>query len=253
MKKSFSLLSIFLYLFLIAPHAHAAGITRVQFVHDYIATSGVAASFASNVTAGDLVVVLYSANVAANPTVTDGLGSTWHCFGQKVVSGSGDTFQNLCYTLSSNGGGKNITLTDASASDMGFTAIDYNGIGTWTVDSSLPSGIYTDGSTLSLSTFTPTTSTWSTGGANDVIVNGYGNEDEAFGTITATSPFSLVQSDPVHTDAQSDRINVGAQTNQTASFSVTSSVTFWGIYTAAFTLSSSGTTPVFNFWQFFGF
>ena len=219
----------------VAASGHTA--TRVNFKHQYSATSGTGISLGFAVSAGDLLVIQMAggSGTLGTDTVSDSINGSWTCLSSQTYN-SGKHIQ-LCYFLSSGAGTPTVTPTYAGVGDFGWTVIAYHQTaGSWSLDSSLTSGSFKDGSTVSTTT-TPTTDTWSTGGSYDVIIGTYGEESTSLTVLTAGTNFTLVQADTNHNDAQEEWIGATAQTNQTASFTQSPTNATWGLYLAAFTLS----------------
>lgn len=225
-------------------------ITRVQFKHQYLASSGTGYAFTSNNTAGNLLVLYVSSSwnggAAQDFTVSDTAGNTWVKFNPKLFKASTGEIQ-VFYVLSCIGGANTVTVTQPanSAGDMGWTAIEYNASGgaTWAVDATLTAGSSFDGSTVA-GTTSFRTNAWSTAGGTNVILMGLADEQNTQAThTTVPANFSEINFDNTHVDAQAEWLDATAQTNVQSGWDVATSCDTYGLYVVAFTATATGTTP----------
>lgn len=227
--------------------ADATTITRKQYLHQYVATSGTGYAFGSNVTSGDLIVVYASGQdteVVASTTysISDSLGNIYTKLPtiDNGATGYNDVSLQAFYTLSSKGGADTITVSDVNITDLGFTAVEYNG-DTWTYDTSTSTF-----AAYLINKYPIKSPTWSTK-SNDAIDCVYANEDyNLLGSPYYISPFSLIQYDSGHYDAQEELLGTTTQTNNTCSFYTTNTTSSYGyvlgMYAFNSTTTSSGTT-----------
>lgn len=216
-------------------------ITRAQALHVYPATSGTGVAFGSNNVLGNLLIVCCHGSGTATFTVSDTQGNAWTHL--TLVSNTVGTAvaSRIAYCLSCKAGANSVTATSANA-DLGFEALEYNaGSGkTWGFD--VESVKSAAGATLS-----PTTNAWSTSGSEDIIVAAFGDE-EISNTVTAGTNFTLIEYESGQIEAQEQWLGAGVQTNQTASFTLSTTPSGkWVITLAAFkALSSTNTDPPFG-------
>lgn len=205
-------------------------------VHIYLYGSGGNIVYGSNTTAGNLLFCKASSSDATALTVTspDSAGNTWSSFTGRTAQ-SGGVGMRIFYVLSAVGGADTVHINGGS--DMGVTCFEYNASGgaTWSVDSSLSSGSFFDGSTVSATT-NIRTSAWSTAGADDLIYMQYADETNTQAThTTVPANFTEIQWDNGHVDADAVWVDAAAQTSLQSGWDVASSVSTYGLYVVAFT------------------
>lgn len=109
-------------------------ITRVQYKHQYVATSGTGYAFTSNNTAGNFIVVgvsgAASTDTAANFTISDSQGNSYTAL---TISPQpayiGYAIARIFYAYNIKAGANSVAVSIANSSqDLGFTAVEYSGI-----------------------------------------------------------------------------------------------------------------------------
>lgn len=196
-------------------------ITRIQFLHQYQATSGTAYPFTSNNTAGNFIIIAVSgiwSSMSATPyAVSDSQGNTYSPLtANQVGAGGNSTALQLFYSPNIKAGANSITVTAASTyGDIGFTAVEYSGIKTSSpLDvESTPVNSSTTTTTITSNSFSPT--------AGSLIFAAYANEAGMPGTITGTG-ITIIQTDNGHYDSQGENLSASAG-SQTVSFNLANS------------------------------
>jgi hypothetical protein len=119
----------------------------------------------------------------------------------------------LCYNLSVTGGATGITITCAACSDMGGTAMEYSGC------SCAFDNVGTAGNkSITSTTTSPTSNSFTPAGAGELIIVNYADESTST-TPSAVSPYTLINADASHVDAQEQDLS-GAAGAQTAGFTL---------------------------------
>ena len=227
-------LSFIVFLLTVCPEAWAS-MSRVQFLHQYPATSGTGYAFGSNNTAGNLLIAVASASGTTSFTFSDSLGNSW----THLTAMTSPLTINIAYVLNAKGGANSVTLTSAG-SDLGFTVVEVNATGgaTWAIDSSLTSGSTTAGT----STNSPRSNNYSTAGSDDYIFMAWGDENADMTITSETQSFTLINHEVNHADAQFQWLDAGPQTSISSGFNGSTTDDQWGLYIVAFTASGGGAT-----------
>lgn len=213
-----------------------AAISQTQFQHLY---AGNSLAYGSANTAGCLLIAKTSQSGNTNITISDTNGNTWVALPQLNFQSNTDAMR-LFYVLSANAGANTVSVFGGS--DQGITIAEYCEAGsTWQVDASLTNGSSFDGSTTGATT-SPRTNAWSTSGSNDVIFMSYADENNTQATHT-TSPAGFVEQqwDNSHVDGDAVWLNASAQTSIQSGWDVSTSMSTYGLYVAAFTATGSAT------------
>lgn len=226
-------------------------VTRVQFVHQYPATSGGSGgegNFPSNNTAGNLIVVKVSAGrggAVTNFNVSDTLGNVYSSL--PFLQFNGSKAIQIFYVLSCLGGANRISVSfNISAGDLGWTAVEYsNGISaTWLLDSNLPNGSSFDGSSIS-NTPLARTNSWNVSAG--VLFMGYADENTTQASHTPQpANFNEIQWDNGHIDGDADWLNSGQQTGIVSGWDLATSCNTWALYVASFTTVAGPTVELVN-------
>ncbi|HEV3040956.1 MAG TPA: chitobiase/beta-hexosaminidase C-terminal domain-containing protein, partial [Candidatus Angelobacter sp.] len=197
------------------PGSGVASVSRVQFAHTY---PGNTATFASNNTAGNAIVVVASWAFAGTTTVSDSLGNTYNAV-PLSTSSSGIVTVALWYALNITGGPNTVTVAGGGA-DLGITVFEYSGIAS---NAALGITSTQDGAVAGATT-TPASASF-TPSAGSLVMAFLADETVPQNAIMAGSGYTLVQFDGQHVEAQEENLNaVGAQT---AAFNLGTASSSW--------------------------
>lgn len=172
-------------------------IARVQYKHTYDGSTKTA-TFTSDNTAGNFIIVFASYYGSTLPGISDSQGNSYTHIASVSDGASLGTGQYAWYAENIKGGANTITLT-GTLSDIGLTAMEYSGVAT--AGSFLASTTQTQ--TL-LYSITSTISVSSTG----MIVEGWFNEVRDPANVVYVNGFTEIQRDTAHRDFQGELLNI---------------------------------------------
>jgi hypothetical protein len=223
---------------LIASDSFAA-ITRVNTLHQYIASSGTGYSLGT-VTAGNLIVCKVSSGNNGTVSLSGSVNGAYTQLTQRIFDTNFS--HDMFYKLSSGAGAESITIT-TSNTDNGISCAEFqdSGAGTWSFDTS----ISVDGSAQA-ATASPRSGNYTTSG-NGVVYMSFADETATWSGTCATFPcptgsFSNINWDNTHIDADAEWLNSTAGTQSSGWDATSAASTHWSIFVAAFKTSSGGAT-----------
>lgn len=197
-------------------------ITRVQYKHQYPATSGVGYSFTSNNTAGNFIVVVVSGSYSGGAfsySFSDSNGNTYTALSLDSAPAT-DVKQRMFYSPNIVSGSNQITVTySGGVSDVGFTAVEYSGIKlTSPLDVEATPLITNDNtSTLVSNSFNPQ--------SGSLIFAAFASEIGVPGGIAPVTGtgITIFQTDNGHYDSQGENLSATSG-SQTVTFNLTNAI-----------------------------
>ena len=218
-------------------------ITSPQFLHVYSGGASNHGTFTTSVTTGDIIVVFVSGTSTGGFTCSDSQSNAYI----NIQSGTNQPSCTSFYTYNASGGSCTMTLSGISGeSDLGFTAIEYHSSnGNFTSDP-----IDKHGQARGLSGVTSISVSFTTVGANDVLV--CGQSDETSYSFTGwTANLTQVQLDTGHIDGQAQGLNKPAAAYTEGITGVTSGSSNQNTVILLAFKEPVGTPPIVNNFLFF--
>lgn len=208
-------------------------INRVQFKHSYTGATPQTATFTSNVTVGNIIVVAGSG--IGNPATiacSDNLGNTYSTVNHASTTGVGTNTLYVFYAQVTTGGSCSLTLTSTSG-DLGFTAVEYSGLGS---SPAVTSAIFDQSSSTNEYVSLSVT-------VGDLLFAAYANEHTIQTLGAANGNFTIFQHDTSHYDAQEDWLGAASTTSYNVGFTATSGSADTIVIGVDFTPASGGGGP----------